>query len=112
MPMPLKMTSYEIPSYVLHHFIIPYAEQCYLVSIEYHYVNWGKLLIILLKKCSSVSGVVHINLNNIVDDLIKRYEIFDANREWLVQVAVQLIYRELQSYFCHRAELSLAQRNR
>jgi hypothetical protein len=107
MSMPMKMSSYEIPSYVLSHYIIPFAEQCYLVSIEYHYSYYNKLLVILLKDCRRVSGSVHIDLNDVISNLVKRYGVANANIDWLVQDTVAAIYRRLQSYFYHRAEFDL-----
>jgi len=103
------MTRSEVPSFILHNYVIPLAEQCYLVSIEYRYVDLNKLLILMLKDCSSVNGVIHINLNKVVNNLVEKYNMFDVNRDWLVQATITLIHRELQSYFYHRAEFSLAQ---
>jgi hypothetical protein len=107
MAMPTKMTVSEIPSFILSHYVEPYTEQCYLISIEYHYAYYNKLLILLMKDCKNVSGSVHINLNNIIDRLVKRYGIANANIDWLVQDTVAAIYRRLQSYFYHRAEFDL-----
>jgi hypothetical protein len=112
MPMPLKLNKYEIPSFILHNFIIPYAEQCYLVSVEYHYIDLNKLLILLLKDCSSVNGSVHLNINNVISNLIRKYKIVDSNIEMLIQSTLELIYRELQSYFYNRVELTLSKHNR
>jgi len=106
--MPLKMTRSEVPSFILHSYIIPLAEQCYLISIEYRYVDLNRLLILLLKDCSHVNGVIHMNLNNVVNNLVERYKVFDVNRDWVVQATITLIHRELQSYFYNRAEFSLA----
>jgi hypothetical protein len=102
------MSSYEIPSHILYHFIIPYAEQCYLISVEYHYVDLNKLMILLLKDCRRVSGVIHINLNDIIGNLVEKYKIYVVNRDWLVQETLFAINRVLQSYFYHRAEFDLA----
>ena len=107
MSMPMKMSSYEIPSYIVSHFIEPYATQCYLISIEYHYAYYNKLLILLSKDCKNVSGSVHINLNNVINILVKRYGVADANIDWLAQDTLLLINRKLQSYFYHRAEFDL-----
>ena len=110
MPMQLKLQEFEIPSYILSHLIEPFVEQCYLVSIEYHYVNLNKLLIILLKNCGDVNGAIHLNLNEVVANLIKRCNIEGANIEWIVQRTVFLINRELLPYFYSRAEFDLAPR--
>jgi hypothetical protein len=107
MSMPMKMTIYEIPSYVVSHFIEPYAAQCYLISIEYHYSYYSKLLILLLKDCRRVSGSVHINLNDVISNLVKRYGIVNANIDRLIQDTVATICGRLQSYFYHRAEFDL-----
>jgi hypothetical protein len=107
MPMPLKLNKYEIPSFILHNFIISYAEQCYLVSIEYHYADYNKLLILLLKDCKHVNGSVHINLNYVINNLVRRYGIAYANIDWVIQDAVLLIRRIFQSYFYHLAEFDL-----
>ena len=104
----MKMSSYEIPSFILSHFIEPYATQCYLLSIEYHYAYLNKLLILLLKDCRRASGSVHINLNDVINSLVKKFGIAGANIDWLVQDTVTAIYRRLQSYFYHRAEFDLA----
>jgi hypothetical protein len=108
MAMPTKMTASEIPSFIVSHFIEPYANQCYLVSIEYHYVNLSKLLVLLYKDCDHVNGSVHINLNNVVNNLMQRYEIILANPDWVIQETLFLINRVLQSYFYHKTELNLA----
>jgi len=109
MSMPMKMSSYEIPSFISSHYITPYVEQCYLVSIEYHYAYFNKLLILLLKDCRRVNGVVHLNLNDVIDGLVKKFGIAGANIDWLVQDTVTAIHRVLQSYFYHRAEFDLSQ---
>jgi len=108
MSMPMKMRSYEIPSYVLNHFIIPFAEQCYLVSIEYNYANFNKLLVILLKDCEHVNGAIYLKLNDIINNLMRRYGISVVTPEWILQKTLFIINRVLQSYFYHRAEFSLA----
>ena len=109
MSMPMKVSKFEIPSFILSHFIEPYATQCYLLSIEYHYAYLNKLLILLLKDCRRVNGVVHLNLNDVINSLVKRYVGADANIDWLVQDTVTAIHRVLQSYFYHRAEFDLSQ---
>ena len=108
MSMPMKMSSYEIPSFISSHYITPFAEQCYLVSIEYHYSYYSKLLVILLKDCRRVSGSVHINLNDVINSLVKRYGISVVTPEWILQKTLFIINRVLKSYFYHRAEFSLA----
>ena len=109
MPMQLNLQEFEIPSYILSHFIEPYATQCYLISIEYHYADLNKLLVLLLKDCSHVNGSVHINLNDIIINLMKHYRIAVASPEWILQETLFAINRVLQSYFYHRAEFDLAQ---
>jgi hypothetical protein len=106
--MSMKMTIYEIPSFIVSHFIEPYANQCYLVSIEYRYVDLSKLLVLLLKDCNHVNGSVHINLNNVVNNLMQRYGVTVVNPDWVLQETLFLLNRVFQSYFYHRAEFSLA----
>jgi pyruvate-formate lyase len=108
MTTPLKMSVSEIPSYILSHLIEPFIEQCYLVSIEYRYVNLNKILVLLLKDCSHVNGAIHINLNNVVNNLIEKYKMFTVDRDWLVQDTVAVIRQKLQPYFYHLAEFSLS----
>jgi hypothetical protein len=103
--MPLKLQEFEIPSYILSHHIIPYVEQCYLIAVEYHYVNLNKIVIILFKNCSTVNGSIHLKLNDIIGKLVN----YGANIDWIVQRTMFLINRELQPYFYHKAEFDLAQ---
>ena len=103
--MQLKLQEFEIPSYIISHLIEPYATQCYIIAVEYHYVNFSKLAVILHKNCSTVNGAIHLKLNDIVANLIN----YGANIEWIVQRTMFLINREFMSYFYHRAEFDLAQ---
>jgi len=103
MPMPKKMTKFEIPSFILSNFIEPYATECYLISVEYQ----NKLLVVLQKDCAGVNGAIHLKLNNIINNLMRRYGISDTTPEWIVQETLFIINRVLQSYFYHRAEFNL-----
>jgi hypothetical protein len=109
MSVPVKMVAPEIPSLIVSRFIEPYANQCYLVSIEYRYINLGKVLVLLHKECSHVNGSVHINLNNVVNSLMQRYGVAVANPDWVLQETLSLLNRVFQPYLYHRSELSLAQ---
>lgn len=110
--MQLKIQEFEIPSYIVSRLIEPYAAQCYLIAVEYHYVNFNKLVAILFKNCSNVNGSIHLNLNKIITNLIKEGANYGANIEWIVQRTVFLINREFLPYFYSRAEFDLAQHNR
>jgi len=107
MPMPMKMSSYEIPSFILSRYIEPYAIQCYLISVEYQQADSNKLLIMVLKDCASINGAIHLKLNDIINNLMQRYKIADAKPEWIIKETLFLVKRVLQSYFYHKSEFEL-----